>query len=259
MRSMTAGEVVDLAATEDFDKTNVALVAAGREHSLEAVLVELGAARADLLAWAESLAEEVFFESRSYEGDDWSFPAVLQIQWEHDVEHTEQIAAWRKEEGLQENFGTRAVTVAALEASRGYLLAAANLVPAEARDSWPMCGEWTLKDVLGHIADWELFGVEGLRMMAAGQAPLVEPIEDIDTWNRTHAQSRQEQSWEVVWHDLHRSRQTMMEVLGEMSENHLTTTFPFPWGVEGTAYDWLGVYVGHDREHAREMNLEGGD
>jgi predicted RNase H-like HicB family nuclease/uncharacterized damage-inducible protein DinB len=255
MRSMVAGEVVDLAATEDFDGTNAAWVAAGREHSLEAVLVELGAARADLLAWSENLPEEVFFEPRSYEGDDWSFPSVLQIQWEHDIEHTEQIAAWRKAIDLQGNFGTRAVTVAALEAARGHLLAAADLVPAEARDSWPVCGEWTTKDVLGHIADWELFGVEGLRMMAAGQAPLVEPLEDIDQWNRVHAQARQEQSWEAVWDDLHRSRQAMMEVLGEMSEGQLTRTFPFPWGAEGTAYDWLGVYMGHDREHAREMSL----
>jgi len=259
MRSMAARKVADLAATEDFDRTNAGFVAAWREHSLEAVLAELGEARADLLAWVEGLPEEVFFEPRFHGGDDWSFPAVLQIQWEHDFEHAEQIAAWREAEGLQGTSGSKVVAVAALEAARGDLLAAANLVPAEARDSWPMCGEWTLKDVLGHIADWELFGVEGLRMMAADQAPLVEPIEDIAAWNRVHAQSRQEQSWEVVWDDLHGARQAMMDVLREMTGDSLTITFPFPWGVEGTAYDWLGVYMGHDREHAREVKLEGGN
>ena len=256
MRAMASGEVADLTATDDFDGTNAGFVTAWPEHGLEAVVAELGEARAELLAWVESLQEEVFFEPRFYGGDDWSFPAVLQIQWEHDADHGEQIGAWREAGGLRGTSGTKAVAVAALEAARGDLLAAADLVPAEVRESWPMCGEWTLKDVLGHIADWELFGAEGLRMMAAGQAPSVEPVEDVDAWNQIHAAARQEQSWEVVWDDLYGARRAMMDVLRGMAEEQLTITYPFPWGVEGTAYDWLSVYVGHDREHAREVKLE---
>jgi len=62
-----------------------------------------------------------------------------------------------------------------------------------------------------------------------------------------------------VWDDLNRTRRALMEVLGGMDERQLAPRYPFPWGVEGTPYDWLGVFVGHDREHARDFDLEGGD
>jgi hypothetical protein len=95
-------------------------------------------------------------------------------------------------------------------------------------------------------------------MMAAGQEPDVEPVDDIEAWNRDHAEARREQPWDEVWDDLHRTRRTLMEVLRGVDESQLAPRFPFPWGVEGTPYDWLSVFVGHDREHARDFDLGGG-
>ena len=54
-----------------------------------------------------------------------------------------------------------------------------------------------------------------------------------------------------MWADLHAVRASLVEVLDGMSKAGLVRPFPFPWGEEGTAYDWLSLYLAHDCEHAQ--------
>jgi uncharacterized damage-inducible protein DinB/predicted RNase H-like HicB family nuclease len=254
MRCMVSGERPDLAALEDLSASNASYVAESRDRSLDGVLTELCAARTGWVTWLESLPEEQFFRSRSYEGWDWTFYAVpLRVQWQHDAHHAERIADWRKAAGLGGQVGSKAVLLAALAAAREQLLASAARVPMDRRASHPVCGIWTLQDVLGHLADWESFGVKGLRQMAAGQAPQVEHIQDIEAWNRAHAAARHGQSWEVVWSNLHETRRALVGVLEGMSQADLGRRYPFPWGAEGTPYRWVRVYLDHDRAHARGL------
>jgi predicted RNase H-like HicB family nuclease/uncharacterized damage-inducible protein DinB len=262
MRCLAAGKAPDLAALEDLDATNAAWTAQWRgrtatlsaAQTLDQALADFHAARTGWLAWLETLSQEELFRQRSHQGDDWSFHSVpIPVQWEHDAEHAAQIAAWRASEGLGSRTGPKAVLEAAIAAARDGLLKAAALVPAGERASRPVCGHWTLKDVLGHLADWESFGAEGLHLMAQGQPPPEEPIGDVDGWNENHARARRNQSWEEVWRDLHAAHRALSAGLQEISEADLGRTFPFPWGPAGTAYQWVCVYVGHDREHARDL------
>ena len=54
-----------------------------------------------------------------------------------------------------------------------------------------------------------------------------------------------------MWADLHAVRASLVEILDGMSQADLARAFPLPWGQEGTAYDWLSIYLAHDREHAQ--------
>jgi uncharacterized damage-inducible protein DinB len=254
MQSMVAGEVPDFSALHDLSASNAAFVAPWRDRSLGEVLAELRAARTDWMDWLEGLSHEEFFQQRSYDGDDWSFyNGPVQVQWEHDVGHAGEIANLRKAMSASGDTGCKAVLFGALDAARRELLAAVDLVPEGERDSRRVCGEWTLKDLLGHIADWERFGAEGWRLMAAGQSPEVEVVEDIDAWNLVHVKARREQPWESVWEDLHTTRRSLLTVLEEMGETELSQRFAFPWGPEGTPYQWATVFFAHDREHARDV------
>ncbi|MFQ6102341.1 MAG: DinB family protein [Anaerolineae bacterium] len=253
MKRMLAGEVPDLAAAQDVDTFNAAVVAEWHDRTLTEVLAELRAARADWVAWLRTLPEEEFARLRSFESEDWSFPGCLEVQWRHDAEHAAQIAAWREAAGSEEKTGPKPILLAGLAAAREELLAVAALIPPEERASRPVCGEWTLKDVLGHITDWEWLGEEGLRQMATGRPPQVEHIEDIDVWNQVHVDARRDQSWEEVWVELHAARETLLEVLNGMSQADLARSFPFPWSQEGPAYRWVCVYLAHDHEHAEDL------
>ena len=250
MMRMAGGEAPDLTAVRDVDSYNAAVVATWRDRALAEVLAELREARAAWVVWLQALLEEEFFRQRLFGGEDWSFPGCVEVQWRHDAEHAAQIAAWREAEGLKGKTGPKAVLLAALAAARDELLTAAALVPPEERASRPVCGEWTLKDVLGHMADWEWLGVDGLRQMAAGRAPQVEYVEDLDAWNQAHVEARCHQPWEAVWADFHAARRALLEILEGMSQADLESSFPSPWGSDITPYRWICVYLAHDREHA---------
>jgi hypothetical protein len=38
-----------------------------------------------------------------------------------------------------------------------------------------------------------------------------------------------------------------------MTQADLERPYPFPWGPEGTPYQWVAIYVEHDRSHARGL------
>jgi uncharacterized damage-inducible protein DinB/predicted RNase H-like HicB family nuclease len=177
----------------------------------------------------------------------WTLGKALRRLLEHEREHTAQVR-----EVLELR---RGALFASLQAAREELLAAVSCL---APDSPVLvCGEWTARDVLGHLADWEWFGVEGLRLMARGEAPLVEPVTNLDAWNREHVAARRNEPWDVVLQDLHAARQALLDALQAMEPRLLGERMPFPWGGEGTAVDWLAVYPGHDREHAVELARSG--
>lgn len=100
MQRMAAGEAPDLDAASDVDSFNAAAVTAWQNRTLDAVMVELEDARAELVNWLEALPEEELFRQRDVDGDDRSFPGLVQVQWEHEAEHAAQIAQWRDAEGL---------------------------------------------------------------------------------------------------------------------------------------------------------------
>ena len=140
-----------------------------------------------------------------------------------------------------------------LVAAREELLAAADLVPPEERHSRSICGEWTLTDVLGHVADWEWVWVESLRHVAAGRSPQFEHIESIEAKNQAFFKARRDQSWEGVWADLHAAHEALLKVLQGMDEDDLGRSFTFLLGTEGTAYRWVRIFLEHDLEHARDL------
>jgi hypothetical protein len=260
MEDMVDGKIPDFTALVDYDASNAAAVAARRDLDLCDIVGELRSGREGWLSWSEGLPLHTFYEPRSYAGHDWTFSDIpLKGLWEHDAHHAEQIADWRERREYGGQSGPKAVLLGALAAAREELLTAANLVPPEKRSSRSVCGVWTLKDVLGHIADWEALGAAGLAQMAAGQVPIVEHVMDIDAWNAAHVAARRDQPWEQVWDDLGKARRALVGALAEMSQVDLERRYPFPWGPEGTPYQWVVVYVDHDRTHARRLRTTSGN
>ena len=56
---------------------------------------------------------------------------------------------------------------------------------------------------------------------------------------------------------LHAVRASLVEILDGMGQADLARAFPCPWGQEGTAYEWVCVYLAHDREHAQGVRGAG--
>lgn len=240
----------------DEDVRNTALHAERRDWPLRQAVEACVRARAGFLTTLAQLSDEKFHRLRHFSWGEASARTWTEWRARHDAIHAADLNAWREAQGLEGKVGPRQVLLAGLAAAREELLAAVALIPPMERELGLVCGGWTLKDVLGHVADWEWVGVEGLRQMAIGQPPQVEHVQDIDAWNRAHAEARRDQPWEDVWADLHAARQALLEILEGMSQADLAQSFPFPWGPEGTAYQWVSVYLAHDREHAKGLREE---
>ena len=50
-------------------------------------------------------------------------------------------------------------------------VALAAAVPADERESRPLEGEWSLKQIIGHMVDYERLGVIALKAVAVGREP----------------------------------------------------------------------------------------
>jgi len=235
---------------------NAVFYTARKDWPLQWAVGAFVAARSGFLAVLARLSDDDLHRRLRLPSGETS--ALVWAEWRarHDAAHAADLVAWWERRGLERGVGPRQILLVGLAAARDELLAAVALVPPEERASRPVCGEWTLKDVLGHVADWEWVGVEGLRHMAAGRSPQVEHIESIDAWNRAHAEARRGKAWEDVGADLHAARDALLEILNGMSQADLARSFIFPWGSEGAAYQWVCVFLAHDREHAEGLQVE---
>lgn len=251
-RRLVAGEEPDLSPARDPDAYNAATVAAWRDRALEDVVTELQRVRAAWVEWMCEVPEEAFFRSRPIGGEDWHLPGWIEVFARHEEMHAAELAGWKKRQRERPS-GPKAVLAAALAAGREELLSAAQLVPPEERTTRPVSGVWTLKDVLGHIADWESYLLSGLSDMAAGRPPQVEDVPDLEAWNQAHARARRDQPWEVVWSDFRSVHQPVMHLLGRMTQGEIERTFPGVWEAETRPYAWFALILEHDREHADDI------
>jgi hypothetical protein len=253
MSRMLGGEAPDLTAVRHMDAFNAGVVAAWRDRAVSEVLAELRDARAAWAAWMQAVSEEEFFRRRLFEGVDWCFRGCVEVQLRHDAEHASQLAAWRQAHGVKNRAGSKAVLLVALDAGRAALLALAGLIPNGEQASRPVVGAWTLKDVLGHVVDWEWVSLGVARQMAAGRLPQVDYPVDVDAWNQAHVTARRDQPWETIWADLEAARRALMIFLEEASQADLDRPAPGRWGPVDTAYNWAYACLDHDLEHVADL------
>jgi hypothetical protein len=176
-------------------------------------------------------------------------------QWRgwHDLNHATQLIAWRQAQGATHRAGSKRVLRVALDAGRAALLSLADLIPPEERASRLLVGPWTLKDVLGHIADWERLSLETARHMAAGKIPPVDYPANVDAWNQEHVAGRRDQPWETIRADLEAARQALSAFLEAANEADLNRPAPNRWGPVDTAYNWVYACLDHDLEHIADL------
>jgi len=169
----------------------------------------------------------------------------------HDAVHTETIRAWRDAHSSSCSHGPRSVLIAAMDAARSDLLRQIDCIPLSERDTRPIMGDWTLKDVLGHMADWDLYALKALRAIRESR-PLPYVAEpDVDKVNTQQVAARREQTWDQAWADLKNVRAKVINALADWYDEQLARAVDYPsdWG--RTAYGWfVSQTAEHDREHA---------
>ena len=251
MALFLAGRQEEIAAV-DLDEHNAAVRARRREWTLSQALAASTQARQNFLETFSRASDEQLHRPVAIP---WAnaLPLRAWAVWRarHDAVHAADVRQWRRdlqnENDFEESVGPKAILVAALVASREEISALAALAPEEERESRPVADEWAAKDVIGHLADWELFLLECLE---AGRQLDMGYGGDVDKWNAAHATARRAQSWEQIREAYQRARQGTIESVEGMEQEALAATLSSPWGKDASYYRFVHWWLEHEREHA---------
>ncbi len=249
LRLVAAGKSADLPRA-DVEGDNRRILAQRRDWPLCRVLAELTNSHAALMYGVHQWTHHSL---------DARYPApwgsVRPARWleksaEHDIRHAAEITAWRLATGRSDHgAGPGCVLLAAMQSTRDDLLAWAGLITHEHRS---VCGTWNVRDVLGHVADWEFYIARALGQMAAGQLG-GEPYGVLDTWNADHVSARQVQTLKQVTADLNAARAAVLAALEPLSDAALSAHVPSRWNADDTVYGMAHACPDHDRLHARDL------
>jgi uncharacterized damage-inducible protein DinB len=148
------------------------------------------------------------------------------------------------------------VLLAAMDAARSDLLRQIDRIPLSERDTRPIMGDWTLKDMLGHIVDWDLYALKALRAMREFRPLPYVAESDVDKVNAQQVAARREQTWDQAWADFQNIRAKVIKALADWDDEQLARAVDYPsdWG--RTTYGWVaGQTAEHDREHADTLRV----
>jgi hypothetical protein len=137
--------------------------------------------------------------------------------------------------------------LAELELERKQLLR--NIDYCRIRDiDRPFIGEWSLKDIVGHVASWEAEAITALREIRAGRHVHLLDFDrgDVDAWNQDHVERKRHVDFFSLLAQLKDGRQRLLDELAAVSDEELSA--------EGSLYARLiHAAIAHDRDHWHEI------
>jgi hypothetical protein len=175
---------------------------------------------------------------------------VIELTVEHERQHALEIQQWR--ERLVEAIDPVAIKRELKRERAAFMAVFAGLSEAEIQDKTAI-GTWSVKDMVGHVADWEML------MLLAGQHiydpshPPVSPVDDgnfTDDLNETMARNRANQSWAEISQALHNTQEAVDAFVGRLTSGDWKLRGPYPWpNDQGTLAELIYHISSHYTDH----------
>jgi hypothetical protein len=111
-------------------------------------------------------------------------------------------------------------------------------------------GEWSVKDVLAHLADWEEHFTGWVEASRKGGKPDLEPgltWKEIDIFNQRIFERHRHQTLDEVMDYFHTVHEQFMRFVEGLSEEELLTPGYYKLTGRSSLYSWLGAYASHDK------------
>ncbi|MGQ0604459.1 MAG: DinB family protein [Anaerolineales bacterium] len=153
---------------------------------------------------------------------------------------------------------SKAMMLAALEAAEIELLATLAAIPAKRRSTQPVCGHWTTLQLVGHLADWDVYFLNWLTELCGGTSLDLHYDNDGDRFNQWLQDQRKGQPWKKVWHDFRENRRCFVERLRQVPERKFLAkqkSMPYPT-IYHCAWSALEHYLDHAAGVRREAKMD---
>ena len=131
--------------------------------------------------------------------------------------------------------------------------AAVTGVEPHSLETEPVCGEWPVRVIAWHLADW----ID--EMLAAAQASLDgglvkgHPITDFDGFNQAHVAKGENASWAESAARLQQAVERATAFANGLDDAQLELPAVIPWGGEGTAARVLAGIPWHHGVHTEDV------
>ncbi len=146
--------------------------------------------------------------------------------------------------------------IAAIEAAELDMHLTVGGIPVEKRMDLLVCGEWTTRDVIAHLADWDVYFAAWLEQLCTGKPNELYFDHDEHRFNEWLQQQRKSQTWEQLWNDFQINRQAILDRLRTVSENEFLSKKEAPFGtIYHCAWSALEHYLDHSSGIRREIGM----
>ena len=227
----------------DFDQFNERRRAPWTTMPSTSIVARLSAARPRLLDAARRLPPETIRGDAA-----WGW--VYMTLHGHYLDHLAVIEPWADALLVRQVDGDPFVADPRAADHDGFLGAASEAdsafdalvrrLPLDRWDSGEVTPGWTLRDHVGHLADWMDEGARAIAVHASGSGWLADP-EGIDAWNERHVAASRGESAQAVLERYDAAHAAMSEAVGSMTIEDLRSPDGWSW-----AYD---CHHGHIRKH----------
>lgn len=113
--------------------------------------------------------------------------------------------------------------------------------------------EWSVRDVLAHLADAERGLLGQIRRLLVGE-PTVPDDFDLNRWNRSAVRKRAGQSHQEILGDLEQAHQNVLTALSQVDSSQLDRVGRHPSGRLLTVDGYFRRMADHRREHTADIH-----
>lgn len=145
--------------------------------------------------------------------------------------------------------------VARLTGARDELLRLVRSLPAGLLETPGAVGDWSVKDVIGHIASWEdrlLTLAQTVLNGHAGQIEWIKDDEALQAWNQKQYLRKRAWTWDETIRDLALMREEVLWNIGWTAPEQLFQQHTLDTGSVSPAGLLEGI-VEHDQEHVAQL------
>ncbi len=144
-----------------------------------------------------------------------------------------------------------------LKYGQGTVQQAINDLPAPVWETAGACGHWSIKDIIAHLASYELVLVDILTSIGGGNnTPMLNKfMQEGIRFNDTEVDKRRKNSVQDTLAELNSAHAQVMSLIETIPPEICRQTGTLPWYGLDYALDDVIVYMyyGHKREHSAQI------
>lgn len=136
--------------------------------------------------------------------------------------------------------------------ARERLLASIEGLPDEEMLEPGVCGEWSVRDVLAHVAAWDRETTAMFEAMLKGERHYFLDLDEdgLEQFNEEHHEATRDVPLPEVLAELTASREAMLDLVRGVDNLHLFAPAPGDEHADMSIATCLGAQIQHDEEHA---------